>query len=98
VPKWWIDLATASSQRIRINPSYGYTFWVNTDGMLWSGVPKDAFAFMGYESNRCYVVPSLELVVVSLGFTPGLVRRRAAATGRAWCHRSIAAQGPFFES
>jgi hypothetical protein len=70
VPKWWIDLATASSQRIRIDPSYGYTFWVNTDGILWSGVPKDAFAFMGYESNRCYVVPSLELAVVSVGFSP----------------------------
>jgi CubicO group peptidase (beta-lactamase class C family) len=68
VPKWWLDLATASSQKI--NPSYGYTFWVNTDGMLWPGVPKDAFAFMGYASNRCYVVPSLDLVVVRLGFSP----------------------------
>jgi len=68
VPKWWLDLATRSSQKL--NPSYGYTIWVNTDGMLWPGVPKDAFAFMGYESNRCYVVPSLDLVVIRLGFSP----------------------------
>jgi CubicO group peptidase (beta-lactamase class C family) len=68
VPKWWIELATKSSQSL--NPSYGYTFWVNTDGKLWPGVPKDAFAFMGYATNRCYVVPSLDLVVVRLGYGP----------------------------
>ncbi len=68
VPKWWIDLATKSSQSL--NPSYGYTFWVNTDGKLFPGVPKDAFAFMGYATNRCYVVPSLDLVVVRLGYGP----------------------------
>jgi CubicO group peptidase (beta-lactamase class C family) len=68
VPKWWVDLATSSSQSI--NPSYGYTFWVNTDGKLWPRVPKDAFAFMGYGTNRCYVVPSLDLVVVRLGYGP----------------------------
>ena len=68
VPKWWIDLATKSSQSL--NPSYGYTFWVNTDGKLFPGVPKNAFAFMGYATNRCYVVPSLDLVVVRLGYGP----------------------------
>ena len=68
VPKWWIDLATKKSQDI--NPGYGYTFWVNTDGQLWPYVPKDAFAFMGYATNRCYVVPSLDLVVVRLGYGP----------------------------
>ena len=68
VPKWWIDLATKKSQDI--NPAYGYTFWVNTDGQLWPHVPKDAFAFMGYATNRCYVVPSLDLVVVRLGYGP----------------------------
>lgn len=30
--------------------------------------PKDAFAFMGFASNRCYIVPSLDLVVVRLGY------------------------------
>jgi CubicO group peptidase (beta-lactamase class C family) len=68
VPQWWIELATKSSQEL--NRSYGYTFWVNTDGTQWPTVPKDAFAFMGYASNRCYVVPSLDLVVVRLGYGP----------------------------
>jgi CubicO group peptidase (beta-lactamase class C family) len=68
VPNWWIELATRTSQDL--NRNYGYTFWVNTDGAHWAGAPKDAFAFQGYGSNRCYVVPSLDLVVVRLGYAP----------------------------
>jgi len=68
VPKWWIELATRSSQEL--NRSYGYTFWVNTDGAQWRAAQRDAFAFQGYGSNRCYVVPSLDLVVVRLGYAP----------------------------
>ena len=71
VPKWWIDLATRSSQSV--NPNYGYTFWVNTEGNLWPRVPKDAFACMGFATNRCFVVPSLDLVVVRLGYGPQLI-------------------------
>lgn len=37
-------------------------------GALWPGVPKDAFALMGYASSRCYIVPSLDLVAVHVGF------------------------------
>ena len=33
VPRWWIDRATKSSQNL--NPSYGYTFRVNTSGGQW---------------------------------------------------------------
>lgn len=68
VPKWWVGLATRSSQNS--NGSYGYSFWVNTDGKLWPRAPRDAFAFMGYATNRCYVVPSLDLVVVRVGYGP----------------------------
>jgi CubicO group peptidase (beta-lactamase class C family) len=68
VPSWWVDLATRSSQEL--NRNYGYTFWVNTEGTQWPAAPKDAFAFQGYGSNRCYVVPSLDLVVVRLGYAP----------------------------
>jgi CubicO group peptidase (beta-lactamase class C family) len=68
VPQWWIELATRSSQDL--NRNYGYTFWVNTDGTHWAATPRDAFAFQGYGSNRCYVVPSLDLVVVRLGYAP----------------------------
>ena len=68
VPKWWIDLATHRSQDL--NPGYGYAFWVNAAGILGARVPKDAFAFSGFATNRCFVVPSLDLVVVRLGYGP----------------------------
>ncbi len=68
VPPSWIQLATKSSQSL--NPSYGYTFWVNTDRVLWPTAPRDAFAFRGYGANRCYVIPSLDLVVVRIGDAP----------------------------
>jgi CubicO group peptidase (beta-lactamase class C family) len=68
VPRWWMDLATCTSQDL--NPSYGYTWWVNTRGTQWPGLPRDAFAAQGYRSNRCYVIPSLDLVVARVGSGP----------------------------
>jgi len=68
VPAWWVELATRSSQVL--NPRYGYACWVNTDGSMWPALPRDAFAFVGFRSNRCYVVPSLDLVVVRIGSGP----------------------------
>lgn len=68
IPQWWTDLATRTSQKL--NPSYGLGWWVNTEGTQWPSVPKDAFALMGYASSRCYIVPSLDLVVAHVGFRP----------------------------
>ncbi len=68
VPEWWVDLATRSSQEL--NPNYGYTWWVNTAGSRWPRLPRDSFALAGYRSNRCYVVPSLDLVVARVGSGP----------------------------
>jgi CubicO group peptidase (beta-lactamase class C family) len=71
VPKDWIDLATSSSQDL--NPNYGYGFWTNAAGTLWPGAPSDAFALMGFRGNRCWVVPSLDLVVARTGSGPAVI-------------------------
>lgn len=68
IPAWWNQIATSSSQTI--NPCYGFTWWVNTNGTQWPGVPGDAFALAGYRSNRCFVIPSLDLVVARVGTGP----------------------------
>jgi CubicO group peptidase (beta-lactamase class C family) len=68
VPRWWIELATQTSQDL--NPSYGYTWWVNTRDTRWPGIPRDAFALEGFRTNRCYVVPSLDLVVARVASGP----------------------------
>jgi CubicO group peptidase (beta-lactamase class C family) len=67
----WIERATRPSQPF--NPQYGYGFWVNTNGNMWKELPTDAFAMMGYRGNRCWVVPSLDLVVARTGSGPQLM-------------------------
>jgi CubicO group peptidase (beta-lactamase class C family) len=68
IPKWWMDLATKTSQDL--NPQYGYTWWVNAQRTRWPSVPEDAFALMGYNANYCCVAPSLDLVVARVGTGP----------------------------
>ena len=79
IPQWWMDLATKSSQDL--NQSYGYTWWVNTRGTQWPSLPKDAFALSGYRSNRCYIVPSLDLVVARVGSGPPVWNELALISG-----------------
>jgi CubicO group peptidase (beta-lactamase class C family) len=68
IPEWWMEIALRSSQEL--NPNYGYTWWVNTAGTKWPGLPRDMFALSGFRSNRCYVIPSLDLVVARVGSGP----------------------------
>ena len=79
IPSWWVETATKSSQQL--NPEYGYTFWVNTNGTHWPGLPKDMFALKGYNSNRCYVVPSQDLVVVRVGAGPNQWKEQSLISG-----------------
>jgi hypothetical protein len=44
--------------------NYGYTFWTLDD---LESIPNDAFMSRGHNLNDCYVVPSLDLVVVRQG-------------------------------
>jgi CubicO group peptidase (beta-lactamase class C family) len=68
VAPWWLDLCTRTSQAL--NARYGLTWWVNTQQTLWPAVPRDAFAALGYNTNLCAVIPSLDLVVVRIGAGP----------------------------
>jgi len=67
----WLDLATQPSQEF--NPHYGYAFWVNSAGTLWTDAPRDAFALMGFQGSRCWVVPSLDLVIARVGSGPPII-------------------------
>lgn len=49
------------------NDFYGYLWWLNTGGGLWPDAPGDAFAAMGMNEKRIFVVPSLDIVAVRLG-------------------------------
>lgn len=65
VPEEWIIRATSRFvQASGESHNYGYTFWVQDE---WKNVPKDTFMSRGHNLNHCYVVPSLDLVVVRQG-------------------------------
>lgn len=74
VPRDWVELATKPSQPF--NPHYGYTFWTNGTGTLWPELPTDAFALMGFQGNRCWVIPSLDLVVARAASGPPVIDDR----------------------
>lgn len=50
------------------NRYYGYLWWTNRTGQaLGAAVPNDAFYMSGSGKQACWVVPSLDMVVVRLG-------------------------------
>jgi len=72
------------------NRYYGHLWWNNHTGQgLGDGAPRDAFYMSGWGKQACFVVPSLDMVVVRLGpdrtlnehpeFYPELWKRLMAA-------------------
>lgn len=68
VPLEYIAMATVPSQDL--NRDYGYGFWTNNAGECWPYLPKDTYAMMGHNSNKCYIIPSLDMVVARVGNGP----------------------------
>ena len=75
----YLERALAPSQTI--NPAYGFLWWLNGQdkvvrgqktikGPLISSAPADLAAAQGALGRKCYVVPSLDLVVTRLGDQP----------------------------
>ncbi len=77
----YLHAALRPSQKL--NPSYGYLWWLNgqpevargagarTKGPLIPTAPPDLVAALGAVDRKLYVVPSLELVVTRLGNSTG---------------------------
>jgi CubicO group peptidase (beta-lactamase class C family) len=75
-------LKDSHSPSQQLNPSYGYLWWLNgkkaavrpiggkTNKPLLAEAPADMYAAQGAMGRKCYVCPSLDLVVVRLGDTP----------------------------
>ena len=61
----WIKQATRRFKQVNgESNNYGYTFWVQD---TWDGIPKDCYGSRGHNINDCYVIPSLDLVVMRMG-------------------------------
>lgn len=77
-------LRAALSPSQKMNPAYGYLWWLNGHeatllglrrdrGPLNPAAPDDLVAALGALGRKCYVVPSLDLIVVRLGDNPEVI-------------------------
>jgi hypothetical protein len=57
----WVELATTPSE---VQPQYGYMWWLNTDHIMWEGLPESSFAALGAGTNAIWIDPEDDLVVV----------------------------------
>lgn len=72
---WMAESTTPESAPKSDADAYGMSWWLNTrvDGTLrFPELPADAYWMSGHDGQRVYVVPSADLVVVRMGFSPGV--------------------------
>lgn len=76
LPEGWIASSTTATQVDgEEGGNYAAGWWTNkrADGSLVApDLPDDAFWAQGHDGQRLYVVPSEDLVVARLGFSPGI--------------------------
>jgi CubicO group peptidase (beta-lactamase class C family) len=76
IPADWQAIATRPSQEL--NGSYGYGWWTNAHDTYVPGAPTDLIAIAGFAGNRCYIIPSLDLVIARVGTGPFVLDERNA--------------------
>jgi CubicO group peptidase (beta-lactamase class C family) len=67
LPKGWVAYTTTPAQAS--NNGYGSFFWLNR-GKYYPAAPADMFSCNGHDGQRIFIIPSRELVVVVLGYSP----------------------------
>jgi CubicO group peptidase (beta-lactamase class C family) len=67
LPEGWVKYTTTAASAS--NGSYGSFFWLNRSKRLPS-VPEDMFACDGHDGQHIYILPTQELVIVILGYSP----------------------------
>jgi CubicO group peptidase (beta-lactamase class C family) len=62
----WVKYVTTPTNGS--NGGYGGHFWLNAGGRL-PDAPKDLFSCNGYQGQKVYIIPSMDLVIVRMGLT-----------------------------
>jgi len=79
LPGDWLRYSTTPTFTNPKN-NYGAHFWLNADPVdqqqhrTWPSLPADTFSMNGFQGQRVVIVPSMDLVVVRLGFSGGKKR------------------------
>lgn len=67
LPEGWVKYTTTAASAS--NGRYGSFFWLNHSKILPSA-PEDMYACDGHDGQHIYILPTQELVVVVLGYSP----------------------------
>ena len=67
LPEGWVEFTTTPASDSK--GGYGAFFWLNR-GKVCPDVPGDMFSCNGHDGQEIYIIPSKELVVVVLGYSP----------------------------
>ena len=67
LPEGWVEYTTTPAQASE--GRYGAFFWLNRCKVC-PDVPEDMFSCNGHDGQQIYIVPSKDLVVVILGYSP----------------------------
>ena len=67
LPEGWVEYSVTPASAS--NDGYGSFFWLNKDG-FWPDIPKDMFNCQGHDGQEIFIIPSKDLVVVVLGYSP----------------------------
>lgn len=67
LPEGWVDYTVTPASDSK--GGYGAFFWLN-QGKSLPDVPEDMFSCNGHDGQQIYIIPSKELVVVVLGYSP----------------------------
>ncbi|HMT50270.1 MAG TPA: serine hydrolase, partial [Dietzia sp.] len=75
LPAGWMAYATSVVPAAGEPEPYGAQWWVNDAGdgtpLRFPALPADAYWASGHDGQYVVVVPSTDLVVVRMGFSPG---------------------------
>ncbi len=67
LPEGWVEYTTSAASAS--NGEYGSLFWLNSSKKIPSA-PEDMYMCVGHDGQRIFILPSEELVVVVLGYSP----------------------------
>ena len=67
LPEGWVGYSATPASCSE--GKYGSGFWLNRDGH-YADVPSDMFSCNGHDGQQIFIIPSKELVVVVLGYSP----------------------------
>ena len=61
------DYIRAAITSTELNPSYGYLWWLNYDGLI-QNAPRNMYYAAGARGQFCFVLPDHDMIIATMGF------------------------------